>query len=180
MSGVVKGPHVFDARALINLECVDDACDRLRALEVRIIAERHAVREVTRSYRPGRKPLEVLECAGLLEVVDLDETGYDHFQQLVGATSPDDLDDGEAGAIACAQRLGLGIVLDDGKARRIVGREFPAMRTLFSIELFAAASSSPGFDEAKVRNAAAQAVDRARMRIPPQWRHLIDPGGTRK
>jgi predicted nucleic acid-binding protein len=110
-------PVVLDASVLINLVVVDDPGAILRALhQPKIVTI--VTGEVGRNRRTGQIGKAVLQPFikdGLLEVVSMDEGESELFLDLVGAASPDDLDDGEAATLACATVRGFLPLIDDGK-----------------------------------------------------------------
>lgn len=122
---------VLDASPLINLLASGAFAEVLHALERRFVAVRKAVSEVRRGSATSL--LEDALGNGLLERGDLSEQAAKTFAELVG--DDHDLGDGESATIAHAVDLNLGVVLDDGKARRICAARFPATPILSTVDL---------------------------------------------
>src|SRR4051812_34309131 len=105
---------VLDASVLINLQGCGVADRILRVMPARGIVPDVTSREIV------RQPVDQLVAHGLIERTRLPSDAMLTFVQLVGAKPPDDLDDGEAAAIALAEHVNASIALDEKKARRIV------------------------------------------------------------
>lgn len=167
---------VLDASVLINIVAMDDSVEFMRLIGRRLVAESRAANEVTRlpqGRQPSGPPLAELLTANVLEVASLDESGLDLFQRLVGATPPDDLDDGEAGAIACAHGLAAGVVLDEKKALRIVRSQFPNLAPFSTIHLFQYLEDHQLASSSFIRKALHHAIARGRMRVPAPYRSWV-------
>jgi predicted nucleic acid-binding protein len=92
---------------------------------------------------------------------------------LAGAPTPDNLDDGEAFAIACAVINQAGIVLDERKARRIVHRRRPALICLYTLDLIETAARQADLDQERCAEIIFNALRSARMRIPSDRRREV-------
>src|SRR6266567_414621 len=71
---------------------------------------------------PGTKDASLAELfsLGLITPIECTEEEIVLALELAGASAPDDLDDGEAYAIACAVSRKAAIGVDDNKARRVL------------------------------------------------------------
>jgi hypothetical protein len=90
----------------------------------------------------------------------------------VGAEPPNDLGDGESAALALAHHLGMGIALDDGKARRICREHFATLQPITSVDLFAHAQVTAALGTNHV-DALHSALLHARMRVLPDQREWV-------
>lgn len=161
---------VLDASVIINLLGSGIAERVLRSIPGRRIVVENTSREVVRHpLAPSSKadPVVPLVRAGLLEQVTLTAESLATFMGLVGAESPNDLGDGESAAIAVAQHLQLGVSLDDTKARRIVREQFPRLRLVSSVDLFALSEVAAELGGDLV-DAVFSALIHARMRVLPE------------
>lgn len=164
----MQGGRVFDASVIINLLGSGVAERILRVVPGSRIVVENTSREVLRHPldRGSRNdPVAPLLAAGLLEQVPLAPDAITTFMGLVGAESPDDsLGDGESAAIAVAHHRQLVVVLDDQKARRIVGTRFSHVRLFSSVKIFALpeVANELGSDLA---DAVHSALINARMRV---------------
>jgi predicted nucleic acid-binding protein len=161
---------VLDASVAINVLGCGEARAILDAFPGRIIVPDVTSREVLRDpLDPNSRadPLVELIDAKLIERLPLAGGALSTFMRLVGAAHPDDLGDGESAAIALAEQLGAAIALDDGKARRIVQHQFPQIRMLSSVSLFATVQVA-GTLGRKLADAVFSALVNSRMRVLPE------------
>ena len=121
---------VFDASFLINVLATQECKAIIEAIDLHCITTDPATKEILRHPVTGiafSGPEEAIEWLHPIVPRKLDPEGGDLFMSLVGAPPPNGLGDGEAACIAAAHRLGYGICLDDGKARRIVSEAYPGL-----------------------------------------------------
>lgn len=166
----MKGGLVLDTSVMLNILGSGQAETVLRALEGRRIAVSVTSREVIRhplQPRSSEDPLEPLIAAWLIEKIPLSAPAIVRFMELTGADPPDDLDDGEAAALAAGEALGLAVAIDERKARRVASARMPTVTLLSSGEIFAhpgvGAALGPGLADAVF-----SALFHARMRILPE------------
>ena len=93
--------------------------------------------------------------------------------ELAGAPSPDNLDDGESFAIACAACTGAAIGIDDRKARRITADRWPGLEQKFSFDLLAEAAVNAVLSRAEYADLLYCAMKNTRMRIPKESRAAV-------
>jgi predicted nucleic acid-binding protein len=86
--------------------------------------------------------------------------------ELAGAPIPDDLDDGEAFAIALAVTRNAVLILDERKARRIVMARFSKLKLMFTLEYMEDAARSAGLSKDETSDVIYSALRYARMRVP--------------
>jgi predicted nucleic acid-binding protein len=163
---------VLDASALLNLLGTGFAREILQALSRPVFITSEAAGEVRRNPRDGQ-PAEVLvrevEAEGLLRVVEISGHAYEVFIDLVGAQSPDDLDDGEASCIAHAEEVRATVVIDESKGARIALARNEVAGCLHSMDLLASAAMTDKFSQADIRAAVTGALQFARMRVPRNY-----------
>lgn len=160
---------VIDASVLINLLGCGAAEEVLRSLPVAILIEQRTLEEVlidpSRTL-PARDHRELLVQQQHLQVRQLAGDAIECFLELVA--EPDGLDDGEAATIACALDLRAAAVLDERKARRIVGERFPALALTSTAGLFRSLLEQRRMDEERVRTLLLATLQRARMSVPTE------------
>lgn len=113
-----------------------------------------------------------MQKLGQLRIIRCIPDQLKEFVRLVGAPEPDDLDDGEAATLACAQPFGS-VALDEKKGRRIAHRDYPAMEVYCTLDLLFSPECVRFFGAAQVTKAAKDAKGIARMRILPEWREFM-------
>jgi hypothetical protein len=178
MSG---GGLVLDTSVVLNILGSGRAETILGALNVRRLVIAVTSREILRHPlhpKAGGDPLESIIAAGLVEKIPLPDVALARFVDLTGAASPDDLDDGEAAALAAGEALNLSVALDEAKGRRVAKERLPGVPLLSSGAVFldAAVASALGADLAE---AVFSTLVHARMRVLPEhdaWvRTLLGP-----
>jgi hypothetical protein len=114
--------------------------------------------------------LTELISSGLLGVLEPTEEINQLALDLAGAPAPDDLDDGESYAIACAVVKNGVIGIDEQKGRRIVLSRWPSLPRQFSIELIEISVLRAKIDNSEYAEIVYAALKNARMRIPKDRR----------
>jgi hypothetical protein len=147
---------------LINLLGTGCLKEIVHASGLRLIACEPALLEVQRHPRDNSpNPLQPAVAAGLIEVARLSDSGLAAFVELAG---DGDLGDGEAATIAHAASAGLGVVLDDHKARRVCAERYD-LSQLSSAEFLRMGEQN--LDDNLLREAVFGALFYARMRVFP-------------
>ena len=171
----MKNGLVLDASVIINVLGSGVGERVLSALSTRLIVADVTSREIVRnplSISDRTNPIEAFAARRLLERRAVDGEALQTFIGLVGATPPDDLGDGESGAIALAKHLDLAVALDDGKARRICRNRFPNVEIVASAEIFAHANVAAALGTS-LADAVHGAMLHARMRVLPEHREWV-------
>jgi hypothetical protein len=128
-----------------------------------------------KTKRPGRECLEEMQRLGQIKIVQCTPEQQKEFIRLVGAPNPeDDLDDGEAATLACAQNEGCA-ALDERKGRRIAKRDYPKLKTYCTLDLLFSPACIRFFGFERMAQAARDAKSLARMRILAEWRDYMSP-----
>jgi predicted nucleic acid-binding protein len=107
---------------------------------------------------------------GLLEITETTADINRLALELAGAPAPDDLDDGESYAIACAVTLKGVIGIDDRKGRRILSTRWPTLPIQFTVELIEAAAMRAQLSTSEHADLVFSALINSRMRIPKDRR----------
>lgn len=172
-SRLVDGsPLVLDASACLNLLGTGRAAELLRILPNEAAITETAAGEIGRDPlrdAPGSVALGELAATGLLRAVPLSAAAYNHYLSLVGAPSPDGLDDGEAATVAHAADTGAVPVIDEKKATRIAG-PLCLLAPVCTLDLLSHPLVLAELGEAGAADAVHSALLRARMRVPESFR----------
>lgn len=168
---------VLDTSVLLNILGTGKAQTILAAIQGRRVIVSVTSREVLRHPLDplAVDPVGPLVAAGLVERVQLPDPARTRFVALVSASPPDDLDDGEAAALAVGEALGIPVAIDERKGRRLARERIPSLPLLSSGEILAddAVAAALG---AGLADAVFSALVNARMRILPEqevWVHTL-------
>lgn len=172
---------VLDTSVVLNLLSSGHAERIITAMAGRCIVVAVTSREVLRHpLTPNAKgdPLQALIAAKIIERVQLADAALPRFMELTGASPPDDLDDGEAAALAMGELLGLQVALDETKGRRIAGSHLPGVRLLSSCAILSSDAVATALGE-QLAESVFSALLHARMRVlteHDEWvRELLGP-----
>jgi predicted nucleic acid-binding protein len=116
--------------------------------------------------------VELVE-AGSLRIIEPSNEVERIALSLAGSPTPNDLDDGEAYAIAQAAVMDAVLGIDERKGRRIVAEEFPNLTCMFTIEIIERAAMRANMGEAELGEIIYSALRWSRMRIPSDRRDWI-------
>lgn len=105
---------------------------------------------------------------GQLKVVELGKQGRTIFRELVSQNLSAGLDDGEAATIAAAMEHSASavVVIDEKKARRIVGQRWPDRRCVNTVTVLAQPQLRAGLSDDAFAAAVFSALVHARMSVP--------------
>src|SRR5664279_1952178 len=172
---------VLDTSVVLNLLGSGHAERIITAMAGRCIVVAVISREVLRHpLTPNAKgdPLQTLIAAKVIERVQLADAALTRFMELTGASPPDDLDDGEAAALAMGELLGLSVALDETKGRRVASARLPKVTLLSSCAIFSSDEVATELGEDLVESLYSALVH-ARMRVLAEhdtWvRELLGP-----
>lgn len=175
----LNGDHkklVLDASVLINLLGTGLSDVLLKSLNRVIVVDEVALREVTIDPFSRKDPTEVLNSLrqnGLIEVIRMSRETYALFIDLTGGDPPDDLDDGEAATLAQAALGDCVAVIDEKKATRVAGANFPNVTVLNSLDLLTSSELLKHNGRDGVAEFVYLALRNARMRVAPSERQWI-------
>ena len=168
-------PLFLDASVLINLVASNRAVEILEALDRPMIVEKAVCSEFKRDPRDGSDPKSIIDAlvtSKRLKVVSLSSLQYEVFLNLTGAPPPDDIGDGEAATIACADGVGA-VVIDERKALRIASKNFSHIPIYSSLDLLCAHCVFSALGRQAVAGAVRDAISKARMRVPYPWKNWV-------
>lgn len=161
---------VLDTSVILNLLGSGRADRILGALRGRRVVLAVTSREILRHpLAPDATcdPLQPLVAAGLVEQPRLPDHALRRFLELTGADPPDDLDDGEAAALAAGEAFELAVALDEAKGRRVARARLPSVPLLSSGALFADPDVGAALGS-ELADAIFSALVHARMRVLPE------------
>ncbi len=167
---------VLDASVLINILGTGRSNFILQALNRIVLVDEIALHEVTIDPFSGKSPSSVLSDlreSGLIEVISMGNEAYEMFIGLTGGDPPDDLDDGEAATLAQAAFGNYVAVIDERKAIRVSGIQFPKLELLNSLDLLTSHELMKQSGRDVIVNFIHLALRNARMRVPPSERPWI-------
>jgi predicted nucleic acid-binding protein len=170
-----SSPLFLDASVIINLVASDRIDEILKAIGRQIIIEKTVCNEFKRDPRDGgdaKKVIDALVTGGRLTVVSLTDSQYETFLDLTGALPPDDIGDGEAATIACADGVGAAII-DERKAMRVATKDFPHVPLYSSLDLLCADCVFASLGKDAVIGAVRDAIKKSRMRVPHHWKNWV-------
>lgn len=159
----------LDASVLISLVPTDRLSDILTALGTPLVVTDQAYKEVYIDPRDRARNPELLApfaADGLFRRVTLTGAALELFLDLAAAPSPDDLNDGECATLAYADRHGLGVVVDETKARNLCRRLFPSVAIHCTVELLRAPEVVQALGYDGLVEALFRAVHLGRTRVP--------------
>lgn len=169
-------PLVLDTSAVINMLGCGSAEMVLRCLARSCIVEERVLSELIYHPIPQRdaqREIQDLIREGLLNVVRMMDEDYELYLELAGASGSSGLGVGESAAIAIAARRGHVVVLDDRKARRRTGTQFPQLRLMSSATVFLAAARAGKLSMQQTRDLFKAAFDNGSMCILKEERALV-------
>lgn len=167
---------VIDTSVLLNLLGSCRPQFLLDHIPFEVIVPQAVLREIKREPSMEAETdadLSRLIERGSLRVMEPDSKVEELALSLAGAPNPDDLDDGEAFAIAHAVAMSGRLAIDERKGRRIVERRFPQVACLFTLEVIEQAALRARLGEAEFAELIYSALLWARMRIPSERRDWI-------
>jgi predicted nucleic acid-binding protein len=163
---------VADTSTAINLNATGCAAQILGALPNRLHMTDIAIAELDIDKRNGRqdgKLIAELITRGLVVTTPLGSTALGHFESLVIGRGKDTLDDGEASTMALSLELNGAAIIDERKAKRICGERFPRLAVGCTMDILSHDAVLASLGRQDQGNAVYQALQDARMRIPPHY-----------
>lgn len=138
MSDTSQGFAVLDTSVWINLLATEKANRIIEALGKAIVLPPQVLRELR--YDPvSNRPFDNLDHPALkIPLVKRSALVGDEialFLDLVAASRPNGLGDGEAASIAIAVHRRAVIAVDETKARRIISERFPTLSIVRSVDI---------------------------------------------
>lgn len=161
---------VADASVVINLNATGCARAIVTAFPNRWAVTANALTELVGGMRNGHddaRALQALIDTGVIDLVTLGDTAGNVYETLIDGSALRTLDDGEAATIGYAHDVGGIALIDERKAMNLCADIFPDLPVVPTVQLL--------LHEAVVRalgpqghvNAVLAALQKARMRVPP-------------
>ena len=164
---------VLDASVILNLLGTGRPQFLLAHFPLRALAPMSVIEEIKREPDvPVNKDaglIDLINC-GLVTVLNSNSEADDLALALAGGPSPDDLDDGEAYAIAYAVTLGAAIAIDERKGRRIISQQWPDLTCMFTLDVIEKAIASARLTDGDRSAIIFSALRHSRMRVPANRR----------
>lgn len=160
---------VADASVWINLAATGGADQILGAIRPRLVITDVALAELERGRPKGRRAADEVTALihlGLTEVVALAPEDEALFLSLVSGSASETLDDGEAATLACADRLGASVAIDERKATSLAARRLSHLNVRSTCDLLLAPDVRRLLGEPGLADALFGALTEARMRVP--------------
>ena len=171
-------PVIADTSVVINLNASGCTEAILDALPNRFLVVSEVRRELEEDRRTGRNDasaLNALVASGRVEIVQLGDSGLQHFSGLVTGPATQTLDDGEAATIAYALEHGAVALIDERKANRICTERFAALLTGSTVDLLAQDNVQAALGHDRLVDAVFHALRYGRMRVLPHHvRWVVD------
>jgi predicted nucleic acid-binding protein len=164
-------PLVADSSTVINLIATGCAPAIITALPNRIVAVDVIPGELDTGRRQGHPHADALQdlvAAGHIEIVPLDDTGWQHFEMLVVGHAWETLDDGEAATIAYATQCGAVAIIDERKGTRICAERFPDLGIITTVDVLLHPKVRLKLGERPFADAIFAALRDARMAVFPR------------
>jgi predicted nucleic acid-binding protein len=157
----------IDTSGLIDILVTHDPELLLRLLPVRLVFET-TVRLELRTCHHAQ--LDKLVQAGVIEEATMVDTALETFVNLVGAGGGQALGDGEAATISIAVADGIGIVIDDVKARRVASLLFLKLAMFTTVDLLRLLDNRADIAHELVSAFVREAIEVGRMHVYPEHR----------
>ena len=167
-------PIIVDASVAINLNATGCAPDVIQAVPNDLVMVDIVHNELSNGLCKGRNDANLtarLITDGHLQLVQLHDSGWRCFEELVSGDATETLDDGEAATIAFAlENSGIPLV-DERKAMRICAERFSTLSLASTVDLFAHPDVQRALGQDALGEAVFNALQRARMHVQA---HQID------
>jgi predicted nucleic acid-binding protein len=162
---------VADASAIINFNATLRAHKVIAALPGAFVVTENARTELEAGLRNGHDDaakLHGLIQQGVVRVVRLGASGMPIYESLIEGAAERTLDDGEAATIAYACEADGIAIVDERKARSLCAVRFPMLAMASSAELLAHGAIERELGKQEQIAAIVNALQRGRMRVPPE------------
>lgn len=167
---------VIDASVAINLNATNRAAEIISALPSMMVVTQNAIEELEGGTRKGHIDAQLLQdlvARNLISHVSMGENSLNVYEALIDGSASSTLDDGEAATIAYAIEVGGIAVIDEKKARRICGKNFPNLRLLSTVDLLLDSLISNALGRIGQADSIYNALASARMRVPEERLSLV-------
>jgi len=160
-----------DASTVINLNATGYAREVIQAIPTKVVVLDAVASELHEGRRRGRRDADLLGelvAARVVEVVELDDSSWIHFEKLVVGAAALTLDDGEAATIAYAYSQHALAIIDERKAARLCAEMYPSLRVGSTVDILAHPSVQQRLGKEMLADAVFNALQNGRMRVFPQ------------
>jgi predicted nucleic acid-binding protein len=165
---------VVDASTVINVNATGCGRHIIEALPNRVVIVDVVPEELEGGRHRERQDADLLNDlvrSKLVEIVSLDQTAEEHFEELVIGEAKTTLDDGEGATIAYAASQNAVAVIDESKARRICAQRFPKLQLACTVDIFSHPEVRKALGNDGLADAVFNALYNGRMRVFP---HHVD------
>ncbi|SED25208.1 hypothetical protein [Bradyrhizobium erythrophlei] len=162
---------VLDSSVVINLLATGHAASILRALAMPVVLTDNVLREVEFGSSNGRQDvgfLQAMIAEQVLAIRELEGQTLETFFALVSGPASESLGDGEAATLALAHAKGCSAAIDEKKATRLATERFASTRLVTTVDILAHDGVRAGLGDARLAEAAFQALRLARMQVREQ------------
>lgn len=159
---------VLDSSVVINLLATGHAASILKALAMPVVLTDDVLREVEFGSSNGRQEVGFLQemiAAQVLTICELEGHALETFFALVSGSASESLGDGEAATLALAHAKGCSAAIDEKKATRLATERFASTRLVTTVDILAHDGVRAGLGDARLAEAAFQALRLARMQV---------------
>lgn len=164
-------PLVADASVVINFNATLCAGQIIGALPSAFVVTENARLELEAGMRNGHDDaakLDALIRQGAVRVVRLGAAAMSIYESLIEGAAERTLDDGEAATIAYACEADGIAIVDERKARSLCADRFPRLAIASSAELLVGEAIGRQLGKQEQIAAIVNALQRGRMRVPPE------------
>jgi predicted nucleic acid-binding protein len=161
----------LDSSVVINLLATGHAASILKALAMPVVLTDNVVREVEFGSSNGRQDVGLLRgmiADQVLAIRELEGRALETFFALVSGPASESLGDGEAATLALAHARGCSAAIDENKATRLATERFTSIRLVTTVDILAHDGVRAGLGDARLSQAAFQALRLARMQVREQ------------
>ena len=134
------------------------------------------MQELEKGRKRGCKDADLLNefvQIGLTEIVVLNESELNVFEQLVIGPAGATLDDGESATVAYAVKNKAIAIIDERKAHRICKERFPSLKVGCTMDIFTHPDVQKSLGKERLSTAVTNALRTARMRVLPDHMNLV-------
>lgn len=161
---------VADASVVININATGCARAIITAFPNRWAVTANALAELVDGMRNGHddaRALQMLIDAGIIDLVDLGDIGGSVYETLIDGSALRTLDDGEAATIGYAQEVAGVALIDERKAMNLCADSFPELLVIPTVQLLLHDAVVRALGPQGHVDAVLGALQKARMRVPP-------------
>ncbi|MFQ5535198.1 MAG: hypothetical protein ACE5EM_10315 [Sphingomonadales bacterium] len=167
---------VADASVVINLNATGYATEIIQSHPGLLAVTDNAFAELARGIGNGHSDadqLQALSDSGIVNLVQLSDTGKAIYASLIEGSALRTLDDGEAATIGYAHEVGGIALIDERKAINLCANNFPDLAVASTVDLLTHEAVGNALGKQSQIEAIVRALQIARMRVPPDHVNLV-------